>query len=64
MEETVDDNVLTLAGLSSDPLKEKHLTTKSGRRRELCEDYKKALTSELAAKRMRTGNQLARTSMA
>ena len=24
MEEIVDDNVLTLAGLSSDPLKEKH----------------------------------------
>ena len=60
MEEIVDDNVLTLAGLSSDPLKEKHLTTKSGLRRKLCEDYKKALTSELAAKRMKTGNQLAR----
>ena len=57
--EIVDDNVLTLAGLSSDPLNEKHLTTKSGRRRKLCEDYKKALTSELAAKRM-TVNQLAR----
>ena len=50
--ETVDDNVLTLAGLSSDLLKEKHLTTKSGRRK-LCEHYKKALTSDLAAKRMK-----------
>ena len=30
------------------------------RRRKLCEDYKKALTSELAAKRMKTGKQLAR----
>ena len=60
LEEIVDDNVLTLAGLSSDPLKDKHLTTKSGRRRKLCDDYKKALTSELAAKRMKTGNQLAR----
>ena len=60
MKETVDDNVLTLAGLSSDPLKEKHLATKSGRRRTLCVDYKKALTSELAAKRMKTRNQLAR----
>ena len=60
VEELVDDNVLTLAGLSSDPLKEKRLTTKSGRRRTLCVDYKKALTSELAAKRMQTRNQLAR----
>ena len=42
VEETVDDIVLTLAGLSSDPLKERHLTTKSGGRRKLCEDYKKA----------------------
>ena len=42
VEEIVDDIVLTLAGLSLDPLKEKHLTTKSGRRRKLCEDYKKA----------------------
>ena len=41
-------------------LKEKHLTTKSGRRRKLCEDYEKALTLELSAKRMKTGNQLAR----
>ena len=48
VEETVDDNVLTLAGLSSDPLKEKHFTTKSGHRRKLCEDHKKAVTSELA----------------
>ena len=60
VEEINEDNVLTLAGLSSDTLKEKHLTTKSGRRRNLCEDYKKALTSELAAKRMKTVNQLAR----
>ena len=60
VEEIVDDNVLTLAGLSSDHLKEKHLTTKSGRRRKLCEDYEKALTLELSAKRMKTGNQLAR----
>ena len=60
VEEIVDDNVLTLAGLCSDPLKEKRLTTKSGRRLKLCEDYKKALTSVLAAKRMKTGNQLAR----
>ena len=37
VEETVDDNVLTLAGLSSD-LKEKHFTTKSGRRRKLCDE--------------------------
>ena len=51
--EIVDDSVLTLAGLSSNPLNEKHLTTKSGRRRKLSEDYKKALTSELAAKRRR-----------
>ena len=59
VEEIVDDNVLTLAGLSSDPLKEKHLTTKSGRRRKVCENYKKALTSELAAKRMKMVNQFA-----
>ena len=39
---------------------EHEFTTKSGRRRKLCEDYKKALTSELAAKRMKTVNQLAR----
>ena len=60
VEETVDGNVLTHAGLSSNPLMEKHLTKKSGRRRQLYEDYKKALTSELAAKRMKTGNQFAR----
>ena len=58
VEETVDDNVFTLAGLSSDPLKEKHLTTKSGRRRKLCDDNKKASTSEIAAKRMKTENLL------
>ena len=46
--------------LSSDHLKEKHLTTRSGCRRKLCVDHKKVLTSELAAKRMKTGNQLAR----
>ena len=60
VEETVDDHVLTLAGLSSDLVKEKHLPTKSGRRRKLCEDRKKALTSELAAKWMTTENQPAR----
>ena len=60
VKETVDDNVLALAGLPSDPLKEEHLTTKSGRRRKLCEDNEKALTSELAAKRMKSDNQLAR----
>ena len=60
VEETVDDNVLTLADLSSKRLKEKHLTTKSARRRKLCEDFKKASTSELAAKKMKTENQLAR----
>ena len=42
------------------PLKKKHLTTESGRRRELYENHKKALRSELAAKRMQTRNQLAR----
>ena len=46
VEETVDDNVLTLAGLSSDTSKEKHLTIKSDCRRKLCEDHKKALTCE------------------
>ena len=60
VEETVDDIVLTLAGRSSDPLKERHLTTKSGGQRKLCEDYRKALTSVLAAKRKKTVNQLAR----
>ena len=50
VEEIVDDNVLTLAGLSSDH-------DKIGPSTQM--DYKKALTSELAAKRMKTGNQLA-----
>ena len=59
MEEIVDDNVLTLAGLSSDPLKEN--TSRQNRAVDgMCKDSKKALTSELAAKRMKTENQLSR----
>ena len=60
VEETVDDNVLTLADLCSDTLKEKHLTTKSARGRKLREDFRKALTSELGAKTVKTENQFAR----
>ena len=60
VEETDDDNVATLSGLSSDPLKE----NTSGQNRAVdgncARDYEKALTSELAAKRMKTGKQLAR----
>ena len=55
LEEIVEDNVLTLAGLSSDPLKEKHLADGNCAR-----TTRRPLTSELAAKRMKRGNQLAR----
>ena len=49
MEEAIDD-----------ALKEKHFTTEAGRRLKLCEDCEEALTSELAATRMKTGNQFVR----
>ena len=45
---------------NTNPLKEDLLRTAKGRRRQLCEDYKFALTAEMASRKRKSGNQIVR----